>query len=106
MPKLIYIKTAHERDERLRRLIDRIRADDTAAYLSFHSAAELEEQVAADLATLLAERFDQSRARPAACRIRRGAGIPHARAAHADHRPRRGDRRRRRSARRPAATGS
>ena len=66
MPKLIYIKTAQERDERLRRLIDRIRSDDTAAYLSFHRSAELEEQVAADLATLLAERFDQSRTRPTA----------------------------------------
>ena len=63
MPKLIYIRAAQERDERLQRLIDRIRSDDTAAYLSFRSAAELEEQVAADLATLLAERFDQSRAR-------------------------------------------
>ncbi len=37
------------------------RADDTAAYLPFRSATELEEQVAADLATLLAERFDESR---------------------------------------------
>jgi len=66
MPKLIYIKTVHERDERLSELIDRIRSDDTAAYLSFRSTAELEEKVAADLATLLAERFDQSRERPAA----------------------------------------
>ena len=43
-------------------LIDRIRSDDTAAYLPFETAAELEEQVAGDLATLLAERFDESRA--------------------------------------------
>jgi predicted ATPase len=62
MPKLIYIKASQNRDERLKELIDRIRADDTAAYLSFDTAAQLEEQVAGDLATLLAERFDESRA--------------------------------------------
>ena len=61
MPKLIYIKTSQHRDDRLRELIDRIRSDDTAAYLPFETAAELEEQVAGDLATLLAERFDESR---------------------------------------------
>jgi predicted ATPase len=66
MPKLIYIKAAQEREPRLDALIDRIRADDTAAYLPFREADELEELVCADLATLLAERFDGSRARPAA----------------------------------------
>ena len=49
------------RDDRLIELIDRIRSDDTAAYLPFRDAAELEERVGNDLATLLAERFDQSR---------------------------------------------
>src|SRR5918995_2141111 len=62
MPKLIYIKASAQRDERLVRLIDRIRSDDTAAYLPFETAADLEEQVVGDLATLLAERFDDSRA--------------------------------------------
>ena len=62
MPKLIYIKASDQRDDRLRALIERIRSDDTAAYLSFDTAADLGERVAADLATLLAERFDQSRA--------------------------------------------
>src|SRR5690349_10332332 len=57
MPKLIYIKKSAAREERLTRLIDRIRTDDTAAYLPFETAAELEDQVAADLATLMAERF-------------------------------------------------
>ncbi|WP_164515415.1 DUF4062 domain-containing protein [Microbacterium sp. 10M-3C3] len=66
MPKLIYIRQSETREERLRLLIDRIRDDDTAAYLPFRDAAELEEQVAADLATLLAERFDASRTQPAA----------------------------------------
>jgi predicted ATPase len=65
MPKLIYIKQSDRREPRLAELIDRIRADDTAAYLPFSSAADLEEQVAGDLAMLLAERFDVSRA-PAA----------------------------------------
>ncbi|WP_127820147.1 DUF4062 domain-containing protein, partial [Microbacterium sp. CPCC 204701] len=61
MPKLIYLKTADHRDERLAQLIARIQADDTAAYLHFDTAEDLEDQVAADLAMLLAERFDQSR---------------------------------------------
>ncbi|WP_169580715.1 MULTISPECIES: DUF4062 domain-containing protein [Microbacterium] len=66
MPKLIYIKDADRRDERLTELIGRIQADDTAAYLHFASSEELGDQVAADLATLLAERFDQSRTGDAA----------------------------------------
>ncbi|MCR8671840.1 DUF4062 domain-containing protein [Agrococcus sp. HG114] len=61
MPKLIYIRESEERDPRLQELIARIQADDTAAYLPFRTAAELEEQVMGDLATLLAERFDESR---------------------------------------------
>ncbi|MGC5224334.1 ATP-binding protein [Micromonospora sp. DT81.3] len=61
MPKLIYIKASDGRDPRLAELIDRIRSDDTAAYLPFRNAEDLERQVAADLATLLAERFDDSR---------------------------------------------
>lgn len=61
MPKLIYIKASTQRDARLDGLIDRIRSDDTAAYLPFENAADLEEQVAGDLAALLAERFDESR---------------------------------------------
>ncbi|MET0672838.1 MAG: DUF4062 domain-containing protein [Microbacterium pygmaeum] len=61
MPKLIYVKSADTRDERLGELIARIQADDTAAYLHFHTWEDLEEQVAGDLATLLAERFDESR---------------------------------------------
>ncbi len=58
MPKLIYIKASEHRDERLNELIDRIRADDTAAYLPFETPEQLEEQLVGDLATLLAERFD------------------------------------------------
>src|SRR6478752_3724847 len=61
MPKLIYIKTTQHRDDRLKELIDRIRSDDTAAYLPFDTPEQLEEQITGDLATLLAERFDRSR---------------------------------------------
>ncbi len=61
MPKLIYVRASEQREPRLAALIARIQADDTAAYLPFATAEELEEQVASDLATLLAERFDESR---------------------------------------------
>ncbi|GLI27584.1 hypothetical protein ARHIZOSPH14_18260 [Agromyces rhizosphaerae] len=61
MPKLIYIRRSAAREDRLTELIARIKHDDSAAYLSFDSAEQLEEQVASDLAALLAERFVQSR---------------------------------------------
>ncbi|MET0829306.1 MAG: DUF4062 domain-containing protein [Microbacterium sp.] len=61
MPKLIYVRTPANRDERLSGLIARIQADDTASYKSYSSALELADLVEADLATLLAERFDASR---------------------------------------------
>ena len=65
MPKLIYVKQPAEREARLAELITRVRSDDTASYTPFSTAEELAELVAADLATLLAERFDASRAAPA-----------------------------------------
>ncbi|GAA1424070.1 DUF4062 domain-containing protein [Agrococcus citreus] len=65
MPKLIYIRASEHREPRLEELIDRIRSDDTVAYLPFTTAEDLEEQVSNDLATLLAERFDESRMQPA-----------------------------------------
>ena len=61
MPKLIYVKQPAERDERLAALMARIRDDDTASYTPFATADELAERIEADLATLLAERFDASR---------------------------------------------
>ena len=61
MPKLIYIKTSEHRDDRLEELIARIRTDDTAAYLPFEDADELGQRIAGDLASLLAERFDETR---------------------------------------------
>ncbi|MFF1878398.1 ATP-binding protein [Leifsonia sp. NPDC058230] len=61
MPKLIYVKQPAQRDERLDGLMMRIRDDDTASYKSFSTVEELAELIEADLATLLAERFDASR---------------------------------------------
>lgn len=62
MPKLIYVKQPAERDTRLDELMARVRSDDTASYTPFSTPEELAELVAGDLATLLAERFDASRA--------------------------------------------
>jgi predicted ATPase len=62
LPRLLYVKgPAENREPRLTELLNRIRNDDRAAYKYFETAKELAALVAADLATLLAERFDQSR---------------------------------------------
>lgn len=58
LPKLVYIRTpAPQREERLKRLLDRIRDDDQVAYKSFSDADELERLLREDLAVLLGERF-------------------------------------------------
>ncbi|WP_210506424.1 DUF4062 domain-containing protein [Naasia sp. SYSU D00057] len=63
MPRLIYIKeTAGAREPRLTGLLDRIRSDDRASFKYFSDPAELADLLVADLAVLLAERFDESRA--------------------------------------------
>lgn len=63
LPRLLYIKgPAPNREERLTHLLNRIRDDDRAAYKYFESPKELARLIEDDLATLLAERFDQSRA--------------------------------------------
>lgn len=63
MPHLIYIKQpAPAREARLEELLGRIRSDDTSSYRGFTAPAELGELITADLATLLADRFDASRA--------------------------------------------
>ena len=57
-PKLIYVKTATDREPRLHALLERVQADDRAAYQPFEQAAEeLAELLADDLAVLLTERF-------------------------------------------------
>ncbi|WP_159603040.1 ATP-binding protein [Agromyces humi] len=63
MPKLIYVKQAPDRDERLASLLAEVRDDGTTSYKSFSTAEELADLVEGDLAVLLAERFDASRAR-------------------------------------------
>lgn len=64
-PKLIYIREpAPEREPRLTELLNRIRDDDQAAFKTFSTPQELRKLLEADLATLLAERFDQSRPVP------------------------------------------
>ncbi|MFC0681064.1 DUF4062 domain-containing protein [Lysobacter korlensis] len=63
MPRLMYVKeTTAEREPRLTELLGRIRGDDTASFKYFADASELGELLQGDLAVLLAERFDQSRA--------------------------------------------
>ena len=66
MPKLVYVKQPAEREERLAELVARIRQDDTTSYKPFSTAEELGELIEADLAILLAERFDASRSPAAA----------------------------------------
>jgi predicted ATPase len=62
VPRLLYVKAPGDRDECLTQLLNRIRDDDRAAYKYFETPKELAALVEADLAVLLAERFDQSRA--------------------------------------------
>ncbi|MGN6426737.1 MAG: ATP-binding protein [Leifsonia sp.] len=72
LPRLLYVKApATNREPRLSELLDRIRNDDRAAYKYFETPRELARLVEADLATLLAERFDQSRTSPIP--VQRGA---------------------------------
>jgi predicted ATPase/class 3 adenylate cyclase len=60
-PKLIYVKKpAPEREPGLQALLDRIRADDTAAYKPFSTPGELRKLLQNDLAVLLTERFEQA----------------------------------------------
>ncbi|MGH1523462.1 DUF4062 domain-containing protein [Leifsonia sp. L25] len=61
VPRLLYVKASDHRDERLSGLLNRIRDDDRAAYKYFETSKELARLIEADLAILLAERFDQSR---------------------------------------------
>jgi predicted ATPase len=56
-PKLIYVKSADDREPRLAELLERVQADDRAAYKVFERAEELTDLVADDLAVLLTERF-------------------------------------------------
>ncbi|GIF77288.1 DUF4062 domain-containing protein [Asanoa siamensis] len=60
MPRLLYVRSpAPDREPALARMLDGIKADGQAAYKRFSDAAELRELILTDLATVLAERFDQ-----------------------------------------------
>ena len=62
-PKLMYVKApAPDREPRLAELLEQIKSDDRVSYRSFTTAEELEELVADDLAALLTEVFEVSRA--------------------------------------------
>lgn len=63
IPKLVYIKRSEHRQGRLVELLGRIRDDDDVSFVAFTDAAELVDLVTADLATLLAERFEAADAR-------------------------------------------
>jgi predicted ATPase len=81
MPRLMYIKeSTRERETRLVWLLERVRSDDNASFKYFTDAEELAELLEQDLAILLAERFDQSRAAPHgspdAPHVRRPSAIP------------------------------
>ena len=57
IPKLIYIKHADAREDRLTGLLDRIQQEDKVCYRHFADAPELQQLVANDLALMLTERF-------------------------------------------------
>lgn len=65
VPMLIYVKRSEQREDRLESLLDRIREDDRASYVAFDDAEELGALITSDLATLLAERFDEGSRRRA-----------------------------------------
>src|SRR5262245_21287368 len=56
-PRLVYVKRAETREERLRELVHRIERDDRTSYRPFSTADELEELIENDLALMLTERF-------------------------------------------------
>ncbi|SDS02148.1 ATP-binding protein [Agrococcus carbonis] len=66
MPRLIYLREGASREPRLDALVARIEQDDAASYKGYDSPESLAELVEADLATLLAERFDAARQAPTA----------------------------------------
>jgi predicted ATPase len=60
LPKLVYIKRADSREERLKGLIGRIQGEDKVSYRPFRDAEELKQLVRNDLALMLTERFSSS----------------------------------------------
>jgi predicted ATPase len=65
-PRLIYVKQASDRDERLQAMLERIGNEGGVSYKRFTTPEELRDLIADDLALLLAERFLPSNAADAA----------------------------------------
>jgi predicted ATPase len=60
MPRLLYVKSpASGRDPALGKMLDQIKASGQTSYKKFTDPAQLQELLLTDLATLLAERFDE-----------------------------------------------
>jgi predicted ATPase len=64
-PRLVYVKRLPQREPRLTRLLDTIRAEGVVSYRAFDDAGELGRLVADDLALLLTERFTAPSETPA-----------------------------------------
>src|SRR5262252_4558863 len=65
-PRLVYVKRAETREERLRELIHRIESDDRTSYRPFSGVEELEDLIENDLALMLTERFASAAPAPGA----------------------------------------
>jgi predicted ATPase len=62
MPRLLYVKSpAPGREPALARMLERVKASGQSSYTKFTDATQLQELILTDLATLLAERFDDPR---------------------------------------------
>jgi hypothetical protein len=66
MPKLIYIKHAETRDDKLEDLIRRIQDEDRVSYRPFFDPGDLKDLIENDLALMLTERFTATAAGPTA----------------------------------------
>jgi len=65
IPRLLYLKTpAPDREERLTKLIERMKSEDSASYRHFETPAELAGLVQDDAAVLLSERFEAAHVVP------------------------------------------
>jgi len=65
IPRLLYLKTpAPDREERLSKLIERMKSEDSASYRHFETPAELAGLVQDDAAVLLSERFEAAHVVP------------------------------------------
>src|SRR3984957_19746011 len=77
LPRLIYVKSpAPDRDPRLTQLLARITDDGEVSYQKFSDPAELQRLLENDLAVLLSERFEMTRARAGAAPLAGALPVP------------------------------